>query len=169
MNGDINMRGIIDFYLPKYKHGRDTFAWGDCTFKIGKSELPLHFDETTWEVQRRRDEHIILRFHSRSLDRGYYAENYEKIGIFPIEISVKFLTAVTGIAEIPLLCRCRDLQEKEVLPPQIINYYGSFDILELSFSDDVSVLRLPDSFLEAYSETVKMEAAMIRQLRNMLK
>lgn len=169
MSGDIHMRGIVDFYLPKYRQSRDTFAWGDCTFKIGKIELPLKFRETTWNMQIRKDHHVLLHFHARNLDRSFYAAEYESAGIYHGDINVKFLTYISGIAEFPLICHCHALGEEGLFPPQIINHYGSFEIQELSFSDEESVLALPDTILMHYTESVRMEAAMIRQLVGMLR
>ena len=169
MNRDINMRGIIDFYLPKYKHSRDTFTWGDSTFKIGKIELPLKFREITWKLQSGKDGHVLLHFHARNIDRMYYASEYESAGIYHGNIDVKFLSYINGIVEFPLMCHCHALGEDGLFPPQIINHYGSFEIKELSFSDHESVLKLPAVVLENYTEAVKMEAAVIRQLIGMLK
>lgn len=175
MGYDIAMKGMIDFYLPKFRRNQDDIIWGDFAFQVGKKEIPLKFREFTWELETGEEGHFLLRFHAQSVDRISYAAAYDEMGLLVDDITVEYLSGMTAITAIPLMCDCEGLGEKGLLPPQILNHYGSFAIKELSLSDAEgesdaeNTFALSEKILENYNETVKMEAAMIRQLVNMLR
>lgn len=171
MGYDIIMEGVIDFYLPKFRKDRDDLIWGDFVFQVGKKEIPLKFKEIAWEVGEGEEGHSSLRFHAQNVDRISYAAAYDEVGLLVDDITVEYFSGMTGIVAIPLMCDCEGLGEKGLLPPQILNHYGSFAIKELSLSDadGENKFILSEKILDGYNETVKMEAAMIRQLVNMLR
>ncbi len=171
MSYDIIMEGVIDFYLPKFRKDRDDLILGDFIFQVGKKEIPLKFREIVWEMGEGEEGHLLLRFHAQNVDRISYAAAYDEIGLLVDDITVEYFSGTTGIVAIPLMCDCEGLGEKGLLPPQILNHYGSFAIKELSLSDadGENKFVLSEKILDGYNETVKMEAAMIRQLVNMLR
>lgn len=171
MGYDIIMEGMIDFYLPKFRKDRDELIWGDFIFQVGKNEIPLKFREIVWEMEAGEEGHFSLRFHAQNVDRISYAAAYDEIGLLADDITVEYFSGMKGIVVVPLMCDCEGLGEKGLLPPQILNHYGSFAIkaLSLSDADGENKFILSEKILEGYNETVKMEAAMIRQLVNMLR
>lgn len=168
MKHDITMKGTIDFYLPKFRQNRDEIVFGDCTLKIGKKELPVKFRETVWNLESGADDHLLIHFQAREMDRISYAAAYDGLGLLADDINMELISKMTGIAEFPVSFDCEELGERGMLPPQIINHYGSFAIKELSFGDGENLFVPSEKILEDHTENVKIEAAMIRQLVGML-
>lgn len=171
MSYDIIMEGVIDFYLPKFRKDRDDLFFGDFAFQVGKKEIPLKFKEIAWEMEAGEEGHFLLRFHAQNIDRISYAAAYDEIGLLVDDVTVEYFSGTTAIVTIPFMCDCEGLGEKGLLPPQILNHYGAFAIKKLSLSDSngENVFVLSEKILESYNETIKLEAAMIRQLVNMLR
>jgi len=165
---DIGIKCVIDFYLPEFNRKKDNFKFADLKFRINENEIPLRFNEISWDIKEGEKKHLIIDFKASAVDRISCAAAYDEAGFRVDDIDLKLLANATELIEFPLMCTCQAIGEKHMLPPQVVNRDGVFEVKELVLSDGEDSLKVSEKILFDYSEAVKMDAAMVRELMRML-
>ncbi len=165
---DISVKCTIDFYLPEFNRKKDSFKFADLKFRISGHEIPLKFKDVTWDIKESEKKHLIISFKAGGIDRISCAAAYDTAGLKADDITLHYLANATELTEFSLMCTCSAIGEKHMLPPQVVNHEGVFDIKQLILSDGEDSLEVSEKILFNYSESVKMDAAMVSELLRML-